>query len=292
MINSINFQTPKFFRPPQYGEIITFNGRQYFIGNSINQGNFGQVFECEDEWGNELAAKVLTPRNQSYEDVWGQWLREKNNLINLRHPNITYIHTSFECENTFYIILERCHSTLNNVIEIKQYDMREALLPYIARDILQALDFIHNYKEGYVHLDIHPGNIFVFEVKDIINPEKDPIYKFKIGDLGISRPEKYLNVSNTMAQWMLPPEHFNETEFGNIQRQVDIYHTGLLLLSLLLGYVPQFTQQEILDGKPRKIAESLSSPYSDAIAKALRRHVADRTQSALDLWREISEASQ
>ncbi len=73
-------------------------------------------------------------------------------------------------------------------MEIQQYDIREALLSYIVRDILQALDFIHNKKEGYVHLDIHPRNIFVFEVKDfevkdIIVPEKDPIYQFKIGDL-------------------------------------------------------------------------------------------------------------
>jgi serine/threonine protein kinase len=100
-----------------------------------------------------------------------------------KYFNKSAVHTSFECENTFYIILERCHSTLTKVIEIQQYDIREALLPYIARDILQALDFIHKNKEGYVHLDIDPPNIFVFEVKDIIVPEKDPIYQFKIGDL-------------------------------------------------------------------------------------------------------------
>ncbi len=54
-----------------------------------------------------------------------------------------------------------------------------------------------------------------------------------------------------MTKWMLPPEHFNQIEFRKIQRQVDIYHTVLLLLSLPLAYVSQFTQQGILDGKPR-----------------------------------------
>jgi serine/threonine protein kinase len=157
--------------------------------------------------------------------------------------------------------------------------------------ILQAVNFIHNYREGYVHIDIHPGNVFVSEVKNILVPNESPIYKFKIGDLGISRLEKDIDIQSTMAQWMLPPEYFDTTEFGPIRRQVDIYHTGLLLLSLLLGCIPEFTPQEILDAVPRKIAETLSSPYSKAIARALRRHVADRTQTALDFWRDLSKVS-
>lgn len=293
MTSPLNFQTPKFFRPPQYGEIINYNDRKYFIGKSINQGYFGQVYECEDEWGNELAAKVIVPQNQTYEAVWKRWLQEQDNLVNLRHPNITYIYDAFECEDTFYIILERCHYTLNDVIQdIKVTHVREVLLPYIARDILQALDFIHNYGKSYVHKDIHPGNVFVSEVKNILVPNQSPIYKFKIGDLGISKLEKDIDIHSTMAQWMLPPEYFDTTEFGQIRRQVDIYHTGLLLLSLLLGYIPEFTHQQILDGLPRKIAENLDSPYNRAIARALRRHVADRTQTALDFWRDISKVNQ
>jgi serine/threonine protein kinase len=136
MVNSLNFQTPKFFRPPQYGEIIHYNGMQYFIGKIIKQGCFGQVYECEDEWGNELVAKVIVPQNQTYEAVLKRWRQEENNLVNLRHPNITYIYDAFECEDTFYIIIERCHSTVNDVIEemkeIKLTHVRERLLPYIA----------------------------------------------------------------------------------------------------------------------------------------------------------------
>ncbi|WP_187289566.1 hypothetical protein [Trichormus azollae] len=52
--------------------MVNFNGRQYFIGKSINQGYLGQVFKGEDEWGSELselAAKVIEPQNQTYEDV-------------------------------------------------------------------------------------------------------------------------------------------------------------------------------------------------------------------------------
>ena len=90
---------------------------------------------------------------------------------------------------------------------------------------------------------------------------------------------------------MLPPEYLNPNEFGVIGRQVDIYHTGLLLLSLLIGEIPQFSHEQILAGYPRQRAEKISSPYSNAIAKALRRHVADRTQTAIEFWRDILQAT-
>jgi hypothetical protein len=50
---------------------------------------------------------------------------------------------------------------------------------------------------------------------------------------------------------------------------------------------PEFTDDEILAGRPRAMAEQLNSPYAPVIAKALRRHVVARTQTAIAMWREI-----
>jgi hypothetical protein len=69
--------------------------------------------------------------------------------------------------------------------------------------------------------------------------------------------------------------------------EIDIYHMGLLLLSLLLHRIPQFTDEEILAGRPRELSEQLQSPYAPVIAKALRRHVLARTQTAVEMWHEI-----
>jgi len=289
MINSPNFHPPKFFILPQDGYSINHNGMKYLIGEMIDKGNFGKVYKCEDEWSNELVAKILVPRNQSYEEVQEKWLEEINKLVHLRHPNITFVYDAFEHQNTFYLIIERCHCTLEKLLHLENFQ-GDNWLPHIARDLLQGINFMHN--AGYVHKDIHHGNVFVSLLQDKMIPSKDPVLRFKIGDLGISRLESDIDVFNTtLAAWMLPPEYLVPQEFGFIGRQVDIYHIGLLLLSLLLGEIPKFTYDEILAGKPRQIAESLSSRYSEAIARALRRHVAYRTQSALYFWREISEAS-
>jgi serine/threonine-protein kinase len=93
-----------------------------------------------------------------------------------------------------------------------------------------------------------------------------------------------------VGKWMLPPEFLKPDQYGKIGKQVDIYHAGLLLLSLLLGRVPTFTEKDILDGVPRKTAEDLQSIYSPAVARALRRHVENRTETAIDVWKEISAA--
>ncbi|MBN3925761.1 MAG: protein kinase [Nostoc sp. NMS4] len=291
LIISLNTQVinPPNFQPPEEGHYIDYNGMRYFIGEVIGQGHYGKVYQCEDEWGNELVAKVLVPRNQTYEQVREQWLEELNKLVLLRHPKITYVYAAFECRNTFYLIIERCNFTLKDLLEFPNLQL-ELWLPHVAREVLQGINFIHN--AGYVHKDIHHGNVFLSLLQDKMNPSNDPVFMFKIGDLGITRLEKDIDIFNTiLAEWMLPPEYLAPLKYGVIGRQVDIYHTGLLLLSLLLGEIPQFTHKEILDGKPRQIAESLSSPYSTAIARSLCRRLAFRTESALDFWREISEAS-
>jgi serine/threonine-protein kinase len=279
---------PVQFRFPEPGETIWYNDNRYVIGDPLGFGAFGAVYECGDEWGNELAAKVLHPLgDRTYEHVRKEWLGELERLVLLRHPNITFIYDAFEYKETFYIVMERCTHTLHDVIKLEDLH-GDVWLPYVARDILQALDFIH--KSGYVHKDVHPGNVFVAQTLDRMVPTKDRVWSFKIGDLGISNLETDINVFNTiLAQWMLPPEYLNP-EFGTIGRAVDIYHAALLLLSLLLGQSPDFTREQILDGTPRKVAEGLSSPFAPAISRALRRHVADRTHSALDFWRDISEA--
>jgi serine/threonine-protein kinase len=128
-------------------------------------------------------------------------------------------------------------------------------------------------------------------IRDKVVPSKDPVITFKIGDLGITNLEAEMDVFNTMVgKWMMPPEFLKPDQYGKIGKQVDIYHAGLLFLSLLLGRIPTFTERDILDGGPRNMAEGLKSIYSPAIAKSLRRHVENRTQTAIDFWKDVSAA--
>jgi serine/threonine protein kinase len=273
------FVPPKVFTPPQKGEIITWNNCNYYLGDQIDQGAFGAVYECTDDWDNLLVAKVLLPQNRPYEAVRHDWMHELQVLSQLRHPNITFIHAAFECRDTFYLIVERCAYTLKDLISSANVSP-EIWMPYVARDVLHAMEFIHGH--AFVHKDLHPGNVFISQSQDRMVPQKPPVWSFKIGDLGISRLEGDIRLFNTiLAQWMVPPEFLDPQQFGVLGRHVDIYHAGLLLLGLLMGTIPTFTHDQIVAGEPRQAAEAINSPYGPVIARALRRHVTQRTQSAL-----------
>lgn len=284
----IPVQNPPPFVAPRIGEVITLNGDEFQLGREIGSGGFGKVYECVDEWSNRLVAKVLTPTGKRYTELRDEWLREFANLDALRHPGITYIHAAFEYNGAFYLVVERCEDTIEDLL-CNQHVNGELWLPYLARDVLHAVHHVHQRK--FVHKDLHAGNIFISHAIDKMVPAKQPVWSFKIGDLGISRLKNEISqVGTVMANWMLPPEYYDNQEFGALDHRIDVYHIALLLLGLLLRGIPKFTDQEILDGRPRQIADSISSPYSAALSRALRRHVSHRTPTAIELWRDIARS--
>jgi len=275
----------KNFTLPTPGEAVELRDVTYFIGKEIGRGGFGIVYECVDSWGNELAAKILLPRQEPYEIIAKNWEHEARYLQAFRNPFITYLYAAFEYRDSFYIITERCHMALSDLLTVPRYDGYVWIMP-IARCLLQAVHYLH--QAGVVHKDIHLGNVFSTLIKDEVVPAQHDALRFKLGDFGISNLIGDVNVFNTLlAEWMLPPEYLDPREFGEIDRRLDLYHCGLLFLQVLLGQPLDMTRQEVLDGKPREIAEGLRFPFNVALSKALRRHVAYRTASAMEFWRDL-----
>jgi serine/threonine-protein kinase len=271
--------------PPSKGEVITSlaTGNTYTMGDFIGEGNFGVVYSCTDVWGNDLAAKVLKPIS-TYEGVKAAAEAELSKLITLRNPYITFVYDAFEYRDTFYIITERCHAPIRNLFGLKEFVGQVWIKP-IARCLLQAVHYLHI--NNFVHQDIHAGNVFMAIVKDEMTPADRDAMVFKLGDLGIAKLLSEIDATNTRANWMLPPEVLNPSEFGPVDHRIDIYHTGLLFLELAYSKELRFNPEEINQGKPRAMALQLPSPFSFALEKALRRHVQFRTATAMELWRDL-----
>jgi serine/threonine-protein kinase len=275
------------FTLPTVGEVITAErtGHTYRIGEQIGQGAFGIVYECVDDWGNELAVKILRPRGLPYEDVRANAVGEIDRLHYLRHPRITFVYDAFEYRYTFYVVVERCHRSLKDLMEIQDFNGAVWIMG-IARCLLQAVQYIH-FNE-MVHQDIHLGNVFWQQHRDELLPY-NTANNFKLADLGIAKFANQMNAENTvLADWMRAPEAINVKEFGPMDHRMDIYHCGLLFLSILRGGALTYTEEQVLAGVPREDALQLQPPYNFALEKVLRRHVPYRTSSALELWRDLN----
>jgi len=68
--------------------------------------------------GNLLAAKVILPNGRPYQDnftLLGSG--ERDNLLLLRHPNVTFLYNAFEHRGLPYLIMERCSFTLRDLVD-------------------------------------------------------------------------------------------------------------------------------------------------------------------------------
>lgn len=283
-----NSKNDKKFIPPSPGETITSlsTGNTYTMGQQIGEGSFGIVYACSDVWKNKLAVKVLKPTDE-YEKVKEKAEGEFFRLMQLRHPNITFVYDAFEYRDTFYIVTERCSAPISEIFDLPDLDGMNWFMP-IARQLLQAVHYLH--LNNYVHQDIHEGNVFLTFIEDEMTPRQDQAIQFKLGDLGVSKLIYDVDNTNTRAQWLLPPEVLNTREFGPTDARIDIYHLGLLFLQIAYSSRLQYTADEILSGKPREMALELPPPYDTALEKALRRHVDYRTASAMELWRDLKSS--
>jgi serine/threonine protein kinase len=273
--------------PPNPGETITseLTGNTYTMGEKIGEGFFGLVYSCVDVWNNHLAVKVLKS-TAPYQIIEAAAHEEFKKLMLLRHPHVTYVFDAFHMAETIYIVTERCYCPLSQLFtEVEGYD-GQFWIRAVARCLLQAVHYIH--LNGYVHQDIHLNNVFAAFVRDEIRENEPGALNFKLGDLGVAKLSSEIDATNTRAQWMIPPEVLDTKEFGRMDHRIDIYHCGLLFLHLLNGMEIRFTNGEILAGKPRQLALQLPPPYNFALEKALRRHVAFRTENAMELWRDLN----
>jgi serine/threonine protein kinase len=183
--------------------------------------------------------------------------------------------------------VERCGGSLSDLFTTPGYDGESWLVP-IARCVLQGIAYMHD--AGYVHKDIHLRNVFWTYLRNELSPEHSPSVSFKIGDLGIARLAWDVDSYRPTVPWMHAPEAIDPDRFGSPGQITDIYNAGLVLLAVLLGIEPSYSQSEILAGLPCQTALHLRPPWGPAIAGALQPQTGERTQTAYELWEDISES--
>lgn len=269
--------------PVKAGDTLvnTATGAKYDVLAPIGEGHFSIVYGSRDIWGNDLVLKVLKDDGRDLSQLRLAAQREGAAMDAARHPTIVHIYDCFVRAGTWYIVAERCHWTLREVLETPalalRVDPRE-----LASSLLQGIDWVH--RRGRMHCDLHVENIMVSA-----QPGGGLVYK--LADFGLSQDLKDPDPRPLFATNTRPPEAIDRTTFGPLDHRVDIYHAALILLQVLSERIVFFSKEDTLSGVPRKMAEALAHPWAAALARALRRHAEQRTQSAAGFWRDLKEAS-
>ena len=258
------------------GVIYSPRGRAYMMGSCLGAGTFGATYDALGPFDQPYAIKVLAPATRPYGEVREEWLREAEHLYRLRHPNIVYVHDYFEHSGHFLLVLERCHHTLESMLE---QPFTERLVIEVARQLLFAVQYLSDNE--IVHNDLHPGNILVVQGEPLV---------FKLSDLGIAL-ELYGNRgvrAGVVHHRIMAPE---VAAGGFTTKQSDLYQLGLLLYRMYTGQAAVDTSlgydgilQQIQEGVPRQRAEALGTPLGGVIAGMLRRHEQFRYASAEQVW--------
>ncbi|HET9210873.1 MAG TPA: hypothetical protein VFR03_10775 [Thermoanaerobaculia bacterium] len=266
--------------PP--GALIRNGERTYAVEARIARGKLGYFFSCRDDEGAPRILQVLWPFSRSYENVRERWIEQAGELRQLDHPGLLALFDGFEHEGCFHLVHEPGERRLDHELASPGWDGRRALLD-VAGPLLGALDAAH--RAGHTHRNLHPRNVFR-------GASGGP---FKLGDLAADTLLGKVDVLNTkISRWLVPPEYLSPTECGPMDHRVDIYQAGLLLLCILQGRVSQYSFEEIALGVPAKATQGLATDYGEIgeiLARALRPKVAERFESAMELWDALGRAS-
>lgn len=250
-------------------------GIGYTLNQLLGKGAFSAVFQAEDDWGNSLAIK----RFYADGDL-ASWKNEVANLARFRHPRIVFLHAAFEQDSRRYIVLEKWGVPIDT-IQLDAAADRAVLSRLVARHLLEALHFIH--RAGYLHGDIRPSNVLVALSKT------NGFAGVKLCDFGFTQAAQATIKNWPVALWNPPPERYDPLVFGLVGPPSDIYHAALVILRVLLGELPVFSQDEIVGGAPQRLARGIGTPFGEALAQALAPASPSRP-AALPLWRLLKAA--
>jgi eukaryotic-like serine/threonine-protein kinase len=267
--------------PVQGGIIRSPRGWTYLIGKHLGGGSFGAVFECLGPFDQSYAVKVFWSGHRPHAEVRSEWLKEAERLWRLRHPHIVYVHDFFEADGLYYLVLERCDHTLEEMIGTPFTDR---LVVEITRQILFAVQYLADNE--IIHNDLHAGNILA------VQGERTTI-TVKISDLGIAQELYGQNaVRPALVQHrLMAPE---VAAGGYSTKQSDLYQLGLLMYAMHTGQYALDTSlgyddvvRQIREGVPRAKAEALGTPIGSIIGVMLRRQEQYRYTSAAQVWEDL-----
>ncbi|MBN2664407.1 MAG: SEL1-like repeat protein [Bacteroidales bacterium] len=199
----------------------------YKITRLIGEGGMASVYEGVHNTltNRKVAIKILHQELASDANVRDRFVKEANILSTINHPGIVNIFDFVEVGSSLAIIMEKLEGLTLDEYILKNGALSKEIAIDIFSKILDAFDFAH--KNGIVHRDVKPSNIYVEKSMNV-----------KILDFGIAKIlSGNLSHTATGSQLGTPlymsPEQVQDSK--NIDHRTDIYSLGVVFYFMLTG---------------------------------------------------------
>lgn len=215
---------------------------RYQIIRKLHEGGMGVVYEAEQHGARQfvkrLAIKVLRQSYTAQKSFIENFIGEAKLVADLIHTNIVQTYHLGETQGIYYIAMELIRGPNLDELQCKlagsNKELPLELAVFITSRVARGLAYAHAKRDkngvplGIVHRDISFKNLVIAFEGDV-----------KITDFGIAKARGLL--LDHEGEVVAGKPDFMSPEQANFQitdKRSDLFSTGIVLASLLLGYNP------------------------------------------------------
>lgn len=259
-------------------EIGTILEGKYEILKKIGQGGMSVVYLAIDNRLNkQWAVKEILYKEKEKIDIFLKGLEiEANILKKLDHPVLPRIVDIIHYEENIYVIMDFIEGrTLTDILKEEGAQPQELVIEW-AKQLADALDYLHSLDPPVIYRDMKPSNI-------MLKPEGT----IKLIDFGTAKEFNQENIADTIAlgtKGYAAPEQFGDASgrgIHNTDARTDIYSLGATLYHLVTGNNPSEPPYEM---RPiREWNKELSKGLEKIIETCIQPNPENRFQSCAGL---------
>jgi eukaryotic-like serine/threonine-protein kinase len=240
---------------PELGAHVGEGGK-YRVVRKLGEGGMGAVFEAEQALtGKRVALKWMQPGGGAGGELAARFLQEAKAAARVHHPNVVDVYDFGRAGDAAYLVMEYLEGeTLGAALArggLSYGQVIALLLP-----VLRATASAH--KQGVVHRDIKPDNIFLALHEGGIEP--------KLLDFGISKVAARDGSQSSLTRTgttMGTPRYMSFEQLAgekDIDGRADVYAFGVILYEVLTGRPP--FEAETFSALVVKMATSAPAPVA------------------------------